>query len=53
MNQLINATIEIVEMSDKKGQYGLLKKIKQTSTLEEELPTIQTDEDIDPADTPF
>src|SRR5215208_938853 len=28
MNQLINATISIVEMSDKKGQYGLIKKIK-------------------------
>src|ERR1044071_151457 len=28
MNQLINATIEIVEMSDKRGQYGLIKKIK-------------------------
>jgi hypothetical protein len=25
---LLNATIEIVEMSDKKGQYGLIKKIK-------------------------
>lgn len=28
MNPLNNATIEIVEMSDKKGQYGLIKKIK-------------------------
>src|SRR2546423_6471035 len=28
MNQLINATISIVEMSDKRGQYGLIKKIK-------------------------
>ena len=28
MNNLLNATIEIVEMTDKAGQYGLIKKIK-------------------------
>jgi hypothetical protein len=28
MSELLNATIEIQEMSDKKGQYGLIKKIK-------------------------
>src|SRR5215216_6214086 len=28
MSELINATIEILEMTDKKGQFGMIRKIK-------------------------